>query len=170
MQHEVVTWWHELNTWDALEARNFYRRTLGWTFEQVTLPDGEPYWLARKGGKTIGGVFSLSAPAFKGIPAHWMTYMAVDNLDRAAQETASAGGEVTRPATYIPGIGKIAIVTDASGALIGLIEPALEQLDENATTNAKTVDHDLIDEDDAIEFAPELATANGRNARYSLPN
>ena len=96
--------------------------------------------------------------------------MAVDNLDRAAQETASAGGEVTRPATYIPGIGKIAIVTDASGALIGLIEPALEQLDENATTNAKTVDHDLIDEDDAIEFAPELATANGRNARYSLPN
>ncbi len=88
------------------------------------------------------------------------------DLDRAEQETASAGGEVTRPATEIPGIGKIAIVTDASGALIGLIEPALAQLDENA----KTVDHDLIDEDDAIEFAPELATANGRNARYSLPN
>ena len=119
-----------------------------------------------KVGQTVGGVYSLSAPAFKGIPAHWMTYMAVDNLDRAAQETASAGGEVTRPATEIPGIGKIAIVTDASGALLGLIEPAMVQLDESA----KTVDRDLMDEDDAIEFAPELATANRRNARYSLPN
>ena len=49
---------------------------------------------------------------------------------------------------------------------MGLIEPAMAQLDESA----KTVDRDLMDEDDAIEFAPELATANGRNARYSLPN
>lgn len=166
MQQEVDTWWHELNTWDALEARNFYRRTLGWTFEQVTLPDGGPYWLARKDGKTVGGVYSLSAPAYKGIPAHWMTYMAVDDLEHAARETAYAGGEVTRPATNIPGIGRIAIVTDASGALLGLIEPAPEKLEESA----KTVDHDLMDEDDAIEFAPELANARGRNARYSLPN
>lgn len=166
MQQQVETWWHELNTWDALEARNFYRRTLGWTFEQVTLPDGEPYWLARKDGKTIGGVHSLSAPTFKGIPAHWMTYMAVDDLDRAEHETMSAGGEITRPATEIPGIGKIAIVTDASGALIGLIEPAGKQPDQNA----KTVDRDLIDEDNTMEFSPELATANRQSAGRPLPN
>ena len=165
MQQEVETWWHELNTWDALEARNFYRRTLGWTFEQVTLPNGAPYWLARKGGRTVGGVYSLSAPAYKGIPAHWMTYMAVDDLDQAIRETVPAGGEVTRPATVIPGIGKIAIVTDASGALIGLIEPSLTQLD----ASAKTVDNDLMDEDDAIEFAPELANGRGRNARGLTP-
>jgi len=164
MQQQVETWWHELNTWDALEARNFYRRTLGWTFEQITLPDGEPYWLARKDGKTVGGVYSLLAPKFEGIPAHWMTYMAVDDLDHTERETTSAGGEVTRPATEIPGIGKIAIVTDASGALIGLIEPDLDQLD----LSAKTSDHDLISEDDTMEFAPELINIKAENARQTL--
>jgi len=164
MQQQVETWWHELNTWDALEARNFYRRTLGWTFEQITLPGGEPYWLARKGGKTVGGVYSLSAPKFKGIPAHWMTYMAVDDLHLAERETTSAGGEVTRPATEIPGIGKIAIVTDASGALIGLIEPDLDQLD----LSAKTSDHDLISEGDTMDFSPELLNGKSQNNRQAL--
>ncbi len=164
MQHQVETWWHELNTWNPLESRNFYRRTLGWTFEQVTLPDGEPYWLARKGGKTVGGVYNLSAPKFKGIPAHWMTYMAVDDLDRAAQETMSAGGEVTRPATDIPGIGKIAIVTDASGALIGLIEPDLEQLDHSP----KLIDSDLADGAEHVEFPPNLAAVNAETTRHPL--
>ena len=164
MQQQVETWWHELNTWDALEARNFYRRTLGWSFEQITLPDGEPYWLARKDGKTIGGVYSLSAPKFKGIPAHWMTYMAVDYIEHAERATTSAGGEVTRPATEIPGIGKIAIVTDASGALIGLIEPDTEQLD----LNAKHADHDLLSEDDTMNFAPTAIKVKTENNGHAL--
>lgn len=164
MQQQVETWWHELNTWDALEARNFYRRTLGWSFEQITLPDGEPYWLARKNGKTIGGVYSLSAPKFKGIPAHWMTYMAVDDLDHAERETTSAGGEVTRPATEIPGIGRVAIVTDASGALIGLIEPDSEQFN----LSANNTDHDLLSDDDSMRFSPEAIKLKNQNAGRAL--
>ncbi len=166
MQQQVETWWHELNTWDALEARNFYRRTLGWAFEQITLPDGEPYWLARKDGKTVGGIYSLTAPKFKGIPAHWMTYMAVEDLDHATRETTSAGGEVSRPATEIPGIGKIAIVTDASGALIGLIEPDHVQIG----IAIRNSDHDLISEDDTMEFSPELIKLRAQNARQAAAN
>ncbi len=123
MQQTIETWWHELNTWDALESRNFYRRTLGWQFEKITLPDGEPYWIARKDGRTVGGVYNLTAPRFKGIPAHWMTYMKVDDIGRAEQDAVNAGGDIIRPVTPIPGIGLIAIVTDAAGAMIGLIEP-----------------------------------------------
>ena len=164
MQQQVETWWHELNTWDALEARNFYRRTLGWSFEQITLPDGEPYWLARKNGKTIGGVYSLSAPKYNGIPAHWMTYMAVDDIDQAERETTSAGGEVTRPATEIPGIGRVAIVTDASGALIGLIEPDTDQLD----LSASNIDHDLLSDDDSMRFSPEAINLKNPNAGRAL--
>ena len=130
MQQQVDTWWHELNTWNALEARNFYRRALGWSFEKITLPDGEPYWLARKDGKTIGGMYNLSAPKFKGIPAHWMTYMAVEDIILAEKETVSAGGEIMRPATDIPGIGRISIVADAAGAIIGLMEPVQPEMDE----------------------------------------
>jgi predicted enzyme related to lactoylglutathione lyase len=123
MDQSIDTWWHELNTWNALESRNFYRRTLGWNFEKVSLPDGEPYWIARKDGRTVGGLYSLTAPRFKGIPSHWMTYMKVDDIEQAEADAREAGGEVTRPITQLPGIGKIALVSDASGAMIGLIEP-----------------------------------------------
>jgi uncharacterized protein len=52
-----------------------------------------------------------------------MTYMSVGDIDQAETDTASAGGEVMRPATRVPGVGKLAVVTDSTGALIGLIEP-----------------------------------------------
>ncbi len=50
-------------------------------------------------------------------------YMTVDDITQAEKATALAGGEITRPSTKIPGVGKLAVVTDASGALIGLIQP-----------------------------------------------
>jgi len=115
-------WWHELNTWEPEQAISFYERTLGWKFEAASLPGGD-YWIAHKDGVPVGGIFALSAPQYDGIPSHWMTYMAVRDIDEAEHNTAFAGGEVTRPATIVPGVGKLAVVTDSSGAMVGLIEP-----------------------------------------------
>jgi uncharacterized protein len=123
MTKPLRTWWHELNTWEPDAARAFYGRTLGWEFERVALPDAAEYWIARKEGKPVGGVFALSEPDYAGIPSHWMTYMAVADIGQAERATAFAGGEIMRPATHIPGVGKLAVVTDAAGAMIGLIEP-----------------------------------------------
>lgn len=117
------TWWHELNTWEPEVALAFYGRTLGWQFEPAPLPGGSAYWIARKDGRPVGGIFELTAPDYEGIPSHWMTYMTVDDIDRAETETASAGGEVMRPSTKVPGVGRLAVVSDSTGALIGLIEP-----------------------------------------------
>jgi uncharacterized protein len=133
MTKPLRTWWHELNTWEPDAARAFYGRTLGWEFEQVALPDAAEYWIARKEGKPVGGVFALSEPDYAGIPSHWMTYMAVADIGQAERATAFAGGEIMRPATHIPGVGKLAVVTDAAGAMIGLIEPdPYHALSENA--------------------------------------
>jgi uncharacterized protein len=117
------TWWHELNTWEPETALAFYGRTLGWQFEPAPLPDGEAYWIARKEGKPVGGIFELTAPNYAGIPSHWMTYMSVNDIDRAEIDATKAGGEVMRPAVHVPGVGRMAVVVDASGALIGLIQP-----------------------------------------------
>lgn len=123
MNHSTRTWWHELNTWEPESALAFYGRTLGWEFEDAELPDGSEYWIASKEGAPVGGVFGLKDPEYNGIPSHWMTYMAVPDIALAERATANAGGEVMRPATHIPGVGKLAVVSDASGALIGLIQP-----------------------------------------------
>ena len=123
MNKPLRSWWHELNTWDPKSAIEFYTRTLGWQFEDTDLPDGSQYWIAKKDGAPVGGIFGLTEPDYNGIPAHWMTYMTVEDIQQAEKATAFAGGEITRPSTKIPGVGKLAVVTDASGALIGLIQP-----------------------------------------------
>ena len=53
-------WWHELNTWEPEIALSFYGRTLGWQFEPAPLPGGAAYWIARKDGKPVGGIFELT--------------------------------------------------------------------------------------------------------------
>jgi len=121
MPHKA--WWHELNTWEPEIALAYYGRTLGWQFEPASLPDGAAYWIARKDGRAVGGVFELTEPDYSGIPSHWMTYMSVNDIDRAEADTAKAGGEVMRPATRVPGVGKLAVISDSTGAMIGLIEP-----------------------------------------------
>ena len=122
----LKTWWHELNTWEPEVAIAFYGRTLGWQFDAAPLPDGSDYWIAIKEGRPVGGVFALTAPAYAGIPSHWMTYMAVADIAQAERDAANAGGEIMRPAAHVPGVGKLSVVADSTGAVIGLIEPERE--------------------------------------------
>ncbi|MBG1231504.1 VOC family protein [Aestuariivirga litoralis] len=119
MQHDA---WHELNTWEPEAALSFYRSTLGWEFQQTELNDGGGFWLATKDGKTVGAIYELTAPDHDGIPSHWMTYLNVPDMEQAEADAVKAGGEVLRPMMEIPGVGKLSVVTDSTGALIGLIE------------------------------------------------
>lgn len=123
MSTPLKIWWHELNTWEPEQARHFYNTTLGWDFQPTPLPDGNLYWVAHKDGRAVGGIFQLTAPDFDGIPSHWMTYLAVDDILDAQTRAESAGGEIIRSAFRLPGVGKLSVVTDPAGAIIGLIEP-----------------------------------------------
>jgi uncharacterized protein len=123
MQTPLRFWWHELNTWHPEDALAFYGQTLGWVFEPMQLSDGTPYWTARKWGLPVGGILGLDEDRHGDIPSHWMTYMSVDGMDGAIEETLKAGGSVARAAIPVPGIGLLAVVSDPAGALIGLMEP-----------------------------------------------
>jgi uncharacterized protein len=123
MSKPLRTWWHELNTWEPEVALAFYHRTLGWEFEHTLLPDGESYWIAHHSGRPVGGIYALRQPDYQGIPSHWMTYLAVADIVQAERTAVFAGGEVCRPTVIVPGVGKLSIVSDSTGAIIGFIEP-----------------------------------------------
>ncbi len=125
MARPVDKWWHELNCWDARAAISFYGRTLAWQFDDIPLADGGSYWVARKNGAPVCGLFELDRRRHAGIPAHWMTYMTVTDMEVALRASAFAGGRVSRSPMRVPGLGRLAIVTDAADALIGLIEPEI---------------------------------------------
>jgi len=118
---ESNTSWLELNTTDPITALEFYSSTLGWEFEATQLPEGGDYWVAKHNNQPVGGIFSLNNNE-SNIPSHWMTYMQVENIKKAQEAAQVSGGDVTRPTLLLKGIGKLSIITDNDGALVGLIE------------------------------------------------
>jgi len=134
--NQINSSWLELNTHQPEDAISFYKKTLGWAFEPTDLPQGGAYWIARHNDKPVGGVFALNNTDPTQIPSHWMTYMHVSDIDEATSSARKAGGEIIRPAMSLDGIGKLAIITDSTGALIGLIEP--ESLGKNTPAERPT--------------------------------
>lgn len=117
-------WWSELMTRDIPGALDYYETICGWRVEPMQAPEG-PYYVCHAGETPVAGIMDMSAMGhLDGVPAHWFTYIAVADLDTALADSRAHGGVVQRDAWDVPGIGRIAIVTDPTGAAVGLIEPA----------------------------------------------
>lgn len=115
--------WNELMTSDLEAAKAYYGAVLGWTFAEQPNPEG-PYTLAFVAGqdKPIAGLF----PWPKGMPGAdtWGAYVAVADCDASAAAVTAAGGTICRAPWDIAGVGRVAIVADPMGAVIGLLQPA----------------------------------------------
>jgi predicted enzyme related to lactoylglutathione lyase len=114
--------WNELVTRDVEKAKKFYGDAIGWTFDGMPMPDGT-YWVAKMGDQPVGGLFPIAGPQWDGVPEHWMSYLAVDDVDARVKKATAAGAKLMRPAFDIPGVGRIAILTEPGGAGVGWITP-----------------------------------------------
>ncbi|MCP3056188.1 VOC family protein [Aurantimonas marianensis] len=117
-------YWNELMTRDAEKAKAFYGQTLGWTFEGMEMPDAGTYWLCTEGEDRVGGIFTMSGPAFDGAPEMWMSYLAVDDVDARVAKARDAGATIAKEPWDVPGVGRIATVQDPGGAMLGWMTPA----------------------------------------------
>ncbi|PTN01783.1 hypothetical protein C8N32_11064 [Rhodovulum imhoffii] len=118
-----TVWWTELMTRDVPAALRYYSDVCGWTFEKVD-HDTMTYHIGSRDGQPSVGVMDITGmDGFDGLPAHWFSYFAVDDLGAALERSAALGGKVGKPPFAMPGVGRIAIVIDPTGAAMGLIEP-----------------------------------------------
>lgn len=116
--------WNELMTRDAKRARKFYEDTIGWRFEPMPMEGGQTYWCAMSGTKPVAGMFSLDGPEFDGVPESWMSYLAVDDVDKRVEKAIKAGAKLMKPIFDVPGVGRIAILMQPGGAGVGWMTPA----------------------------------------------
>lgn len=115
--------WNELLTTDVEKAKAFYAQTLGWSYDEMPMPDGNTYFVAIKEDEPIGGLMKMPAAVPAGTPPHWLSYIEVDDIDEQLAKTQQAGGTVLRPAFEVPEVGRIAVIGDPTGAVVGLIMP-----------------------------------------------
>ncbi|GGK85235.1 VOC family protein [Mangrovihabitans endophyticus] len=101
--------WVELASADPGRAQDFYASLFGWE------PAGDRFKLD---GRAAAGL----TRARPGRPAGWVTYLSVEDLGASVHQFAAAGGRCLSGPTDGHG-GQGAIVSDPSGAVLGLWQP-----------------------------------------------
>jgi predicted enzyme related to lactoylglutathione lyase len=120
-------YWNELMTRDVEGAKKFYAGTVGWSYDAMPMPGGGgTYWVAKMGDEPVGGILDISGPEFGPVPESWMAYIAVDAVDARVAKAVKAGAKLMKPAFDVPGVGRIAILTQPDGAGIGWMTPAAQ--------------------------------------------
>jgi predicted enzyme related to lactoylglutathione lyase len=109
--------WYELLTSDAEAAADFYGAVTGWKARDAGMPDISYSLFSSPEGADIGGLLTLTeGMKAGGARPGWFAYVGVDDVDQTVRAVQEAGGVVQMPPTDIPGVGRLAMVTDPQGA------------------------------------------------------
>ena len=112
--------WSELATHQPEECKAFYTELFGWQYKESQAPGMVYTEISRDGEKQFGGLYKPT-PEMGDVPSHWISYVAVDDIDASLQKASELGGTVLVPATDIPNTGRFGIISDPSGASIAMI-------------------------------------------------
>jgi predicted enzyme related to lactoylglutathione lyase len=116
--------WNELNTQNVEGAKTFLGAALGWTFEAMPIPHGT-YWIIKNGDERAGGIFNLGEmKGCENIPEHWLSYVAVDDVDARYKKALTNGAKEGRAPFDIPNVGRIAILQQPGGSTVAWFKPA----------------------------------------------
>ncbi|BBS87353.1 MULTISPECIES: VOC family protein [Aeromonas] len=115
--------WHELYVPDGEAGIRFYTEVLGWESQLMEMEGGN-YPMLVVNGRPVAGVQSTrDNPQMAGVPPHWATYIAVDDVDARLAKVTRHGGSLVVPAMDIPTVGRMALIADPQGAHIWLFTP-----------------------------------------------
>jgi predicted enzyme related to lactoylglutathione lyase len=116
--------WPELATTDQEAAKRFYTSLFGWTATDSDMGDGAAYTMLYKDGKDAAALYALREErSAAGLTPFWMSYVSVKNADDAARRVQELGGTVSMPPTDVGEHGRMAAVSDPTGASFGLWQP-----------------------------------------------
>jgi predicted enzyme related to lactoylglutathione lyase len=108
----------ELMSTDVGKAKSFYGKLFDWTLEDMPM-ETMTYTIIKVGEGTGGGLMKNPIPDS---PSLWVAYVLVDDVRAATDKAKSLGGTVMKDVTEIAGMGSFSIVTDPTGAMLGLWE------------------------------------------------
>ncbi len=115
--------WVDLTVDDATQVRDFYRAVVGWEYREVEMDGGyADYAMTNLEGRDVTGICHAKG-INEGIPAQWLVYFTVLDLQFAVDEAQANGGTVLRPPTDM-GAGQFAVIRDPAGAVCALFQAA----------------------------------------------
>jgi predicted enzyme related to lactoylglutathione lyase len=120
--------WVDLMSSDVEASRAFYAALFGWTSVDMATPMGPVYTNFYRSGKRVAGMGPQPPEmAAAGVPSQWNSYVIVDSVDDVTKGVEAAGGSVVMPAMDVMTEGRLAMVADPTGAVVGLWQPQAHQ-------------------------------------------
>ena len=156
--------WYELMTKDPAAAKRFYDSVVsGWNIGQDSVAPGIEYrMIGRSDGGNAGGIMTLDDEMIAGgARPVWLGYLHTGDVDASVEAIKEDGGTVMMEPWDQPGVGRLAMVTDPSGAPFYLMDPIPPEGDPTAKSDVFSVDQpqrvrwnelSTTDPDGAIDF------------------
>ncbi len=118
--------WVDLGTTDTKGAKAFYGGLFGWSFLDMPTDSGTIYSMAQIEGKMVAGLGPLmgdpSSP--EGTMPYWSAYVNHSDVDGVAERAGTAGGQVLMPPMDVMDSGRMTVIQDPTGAVVGSWQPA----------------------------------------------
>ena len=114
--------WVELLTRDVAKAKEFYE-SLGWESETHAAGEMGGYTEFKVDGQSVAGLMQMPDMIPAQVPAHWVAYIQVADVDETAAKITAAGGTIQAPPMDIPP-GRFAAAADPQGATFAIFKPA----------------------------------------------
>lgn len=112
--------WSDLGTPDLEGAKVFYSELFNWKIEEVPTGEAGTYCLMKIDDTEVAGIYQK--PAEDPSPAAWLCYVNVSGLEDAVGTAAEAGAAVLQEPIDAMEAGRMAVLQDPSGAVVGLWE------------------------------------------------
>jgi predicted enzyme related to lactoylglutathione lyase len=115
--------WNELVTPDPLKALSFYESVFGYTHIDWDMgPAGTYYVLQDPSAHSRGGVVKTQ----DGRAPMWIPYVKVEDADAIAARVAPLGGKLAEKVAQVPEVGRVGMLVDPAGAVLGFIQPVVK--------------------------------------------
>jgi predicted enzyme related to lactoylglutathione lyase len=128
--------WNQLLTAEPAQAAAFYQALLGWSARPGEV-EGLEQQLMYNGDQPVASILGVPPEAGEAMP-HWHPHLTVDDVDRRVELAGELGAKVVVQPGDIPGLGRLAVIQDPTGAVLTLVSP----LSETAVPDAVDIDGD----------------------------
>ncbi len=113
--------WADTSSTDTAASRQFYMGLFGWGIVDIPVGAGMTYSMFQHQGENVAALSEATPEAREqNIPSHWSCYVTVDDVDAILPVATANGGTVIFGPMDVFDSGRMAFVTDPTGAPLGL--------------------------------------------------
>ncbi|MEU5423237.1 VOC family protein [Streptomyces sp. NPDC001407] len=157
--------WLDLGSPDTAAAAGFYGSVFGWDFQSAG-PEAGGYGFFQKDGKTVAGLGPLTE---EGASSAWTVYFRTPDADATAKAVEQGGGRVRVAPFDVMDAGRMACLTDPSGAEFSLWQPAAVKGLEAASESHALCWVELHSADPTAAFSFYSSLFGWRSQEMSVP-